>query len=187
MRRYGAAVTDIVDRGALWGPAWMPERLRRLAGPSGVPPKYVRYPDDVPRDERGELIDSGYWRERTEVTHWHLCCSEWSVNDAGRFDNDAARAERAGRPSDGCAWSPREVTDWHLAKRIELARSLREEFRLAQLWGLTDDGMRLLQEETAFRMAMFGRDVCGVFRLRGQRIAHLSAYAMTERTCRGLH
>lgn len=169
-------------------------RLIRLRGPvtnaravqrSSLP--YVRYPDDVPRDERGELIDSGYWRERTEVTHWHLCVSEWSINDPGRFDNDAAHAERGRRPSDGCAWSPREVTDWHLARKIGWAKELRFDFIEAQLWGLTDDGRRELQEETAFRMAMFGQDVCGVFRLRGQRIAHLSAYAMTGRTCSGLH
>lgn len=165
----------------------MPERLRRLVGPDGERPKYVRYSDDVPRDEHGELIDSGYWRERTEVTHWHLCYSEWTMTDPGRFDTDAAHGERARKPTDGIAWSPREVTDWHLAKRIELARSIRSEFVEAQLWGLTDDGSRALREETAFRMAMFGRDVCGVFRLRGQRIAHLSAYAMTERTCSGQH
>lgn len=174
------------DRAALSG-SCLPERLLRLAGPDGKPPPYIRCDDGVPRDDQGEWIDSGYWRDIAGVTHWHLSCQEWRINDTTRFSNEPHRRREARQPRDGVARSPLDVTHWHLATKADLAKRHELTDEMLQRSGIAADEDWLLAEEVIFRSSMFGRDVCTGLAVRNLRIVHINAYAMTAATCSSPH
>jgi hypothetical protein len=140
----------------------------------------------VPVDEQGRWIDSGRWRE-VGVTHWHLIePREWAISDSARFSTEDMRASRV-RSSAGVARDPHEVVAWLTATLDKLIseHGLTEEI-LQQSGILTPEGRRS-KDETAFWMASRGMDVCAMQALKGGRISHYSAYAMTAQECTAPH
>jgi hypothetical protein len=127
--------------------------------------KVLHHDVTVPVDGNGNWVDSGRWREQG-VIYWHLIePREWSITDSARFDTERAAAERT-RASAGVAGSPREVVAWitSVTEQLIADNGLDEE-------SLRSSGL----EETRFRMAMLGFDVCSMLALKGGRIAHFSA------------
>jgi hypothetical protein len=132
----------------------------------------------VPVDGEGKWIDSGRWRE-VGVVHWHLIePREWPVNDSARFSTERAEAER-GRASAGVAGSPHEVTTWMTEVTDKLIAENHLDEQSLRSSGLGTPADRRSREETRFRMAMVGMDVCSMLALRPGRIAHFSAYSVT--------
>ncbi|MGH3587475.1 MAG: hypothetical protein ACRDQ0_14240 [Pseudonocardia sp.] len=136
----------------------------------------------VPLDGAGQFVDSGRWRD-VGVTHWHLIPPrEWAVSDSARFSTENARTERV-RSSAGVARSPHEVLDWLQSTLDTLISEHGHDDAMLRSSGILTEEDRRSKAENQFWMAMFGKDVCCMLALRGGRISHYTAYAMTEREC----
>ena len=157
-------------------PSRLPEHLRPIVGDTSVPV-----------DGQGRWIDSGYWREIKKVTHWHLIePREWAIADPARFSQEDMQASRM-RSSAGAAWGPHDVRAWRTATLDRLIREYTLSDEMLRQSGLFTAEDRRVAEETCFRMAMLGMDVCWVLAVRGERIVHCSAYAMTAEACSAPH
>ena len=140
----------------------------------------------LPVDEHGRFVDSGFWRDRARITHWHLVGPRvWSVADRSRFEAERVHLERMQRDVE-VARTPREVVEWLSATQD---RAIAE-------YGITEDGLKqaglLTAEEVRSReeirawVAVHGRDVCANLPL-GAAVVHFSAYAMTAGDCPRVH
>lgn len=126
------------------------------------------------------------WRD-VGVTHWHLIePREWSVHDTTRFDTERMRAERV-RSSAGVARTPAEVVQWLGETLDKLVAEFGLDEAMLRQSGLDTPEKRALVDEVRRDMADNGRDVCSMLAIRGGRICHYSAYAMTERDCSAPH
>jgi hypothetical protein len=92
-----------------------------------------------------------------------------------------------GHARNGVARDPHEVVAWLTVAldRIISEHGLTEEI-LRQSGIFTPEGRRS-KDETAFWMASRGIDVWAMQALKGGRISHYSAYAMTAQECTAPH
>lgn len=127
------------------------------------------------------MPDVERWRQ-IGVTHWHLIPPhEWAISDSARFSTENMRAERA--RSAGASRSPQETVAWLDGTLQRLIGQHRHDEAMLRSSGILTEADRLSVTQTRFFMATRGLDVCAMLALRGGRIAHYSAYAMTELEC----
>jgi hypothetical protein len=136
---------------------------------------------DVLRDDHGNLVDDGRWRERG-VTHWHLVRTDWDRSDRARFDGERIDAERR-HPTHGIARSPHEVAAWIVAEKRRAAAEAGDPGAALARSGLCTAADWALREEMTFASAVRGADSLALQNMGGERIAHINAYAMTATTC----
>lgn len=108
------------------------------------------------------------------------------MHDTTRFDNERMRAERV-RSSAGVARTPGDVVAWLDETLDKLVAGHGLDEVMLRSSGIDTVEGRALVTEVRLEMASHGRDVCSMLAIRGGRICHYSAYAMTGQDCTAPH